>query len=84
MPLSNDLRGLAIWFDEIKDGFAEMTAEGAKAFSNELHAAVGKAEALEDQPVPAGKRAIPVGDNILVLPMRRRAPVRTSQTEPVA
>lgn len=70
--LSNDLRGLKIWFDQLIDGH-ELTLEGAKAFSSELRSAIDKATALEGNVVPLDKRTLAAaGDNVIVLPVLRR------------
>lgn len=66
--LSNDLRALKIWFDQCLLDGCEMTAESALAFSRELDAAIGKAEAMETGGVPADA----LDDRLAA---RRRAPV---------
>lgn len=79
--LSNDLRALKIWFDQrLLDG-CEMTAEGALAFSRELDAAIGKAEAMETGGVPADAlkprrltKAQLADPKIVLLPVLARAP----------
>jgi hypothetical protein len=75
MSLAKRLSLLRVWFDECANGFAEFTATGAKAFSNELRQAITEAEALEEGGSPF-VAAEPAGDapdgNVVPFPLVRR------------
>lgn len=78
--LSHDLLALKIWFDCLRDGVGEFTAEGAAAFADQLGKAVEKAEHLEATAVNQAVRltkAQLADPNIIKLPrIPRRVPLQ--------
>ncbi len=52
--LSQDLRFLRAWWDEVVEGRAEFTLKGAKEFSSQLGLAVEAAAAMENVCIDAG------------------------------
>lgn len=75
MTLSRDLRLLADWFAEVRDGRAEFTAEGMRAYHEVLDRAAWNAKALEEaRPMPCDARM--ARDNIVAFALMssRRMP----------
>lgn len=75
MTLSRDLRLLADWFSEVREGRAEFTAEGMREYHAALDRAAWNAKALEEaRPMPCDARMVQHGNVVAFSPTSRRRP----------